>query len=234
MDEPARILIVDDEKTIREVVGRYLNNEGFAVFEAADGYQALDLLEKEEPDLMILDLMLPGIDGLSLTRQIRQDRRIPIIMLTAKREPSDRIRGLDLGADDYIAKPFSPQEVVSRVRAVLRRASGDLAPRPAETISVEHLVIDPAGRTVQADGQRALLTVKEFDLLLFFVQHPRQVFSRPQLLAEVWGDALYTDPSTVTVHIRRLREKIERNPSEPVLIRTVWGVGYKFVGERKN
>lgn len=225
---------MDDEKTIREVVGRYLKNEGFAVSEAADGYQALDLLEKEEPDLMILDLMLPGIDGLSLTRQIRQNRRIPIIMLTAKREPSDRIRGLDLGADDYIAKPFSPQEVVSRVRAVLRRASGDLTPRAAETIAVEHLVIDPPGRTVQADGQRVSLTVKEFDLLLFFAQHPRQVFSRPQLLAEVWGDALYTDPSTVTVHIRRLREKIERNPSEPVLIRTVWGVGYKFVGERKK
>ena len=234
MPGSTRILIVDDEKTIREVVGRYLKNEGFAVSEAADGYQALDLLEKEEPDLMILDLMLPGIDGLSLTRQIRQNRRIPIIMLTAKREPSDRIRGLDLGADDYIAKPFSPQEVVSRVRAVLRRASGDLTPRAAETIAVEHLVIDPPGRTVQADGQRVSLTVKEFDLLLFFAQHPRQVFSRPQLLAEVWGDALYTDPSTVTVHIRRLREKIERNPSEPVLIRTVWGVGYKFVGERKK
>lgn len=231
MTKPENILIVDDEKTIREVLRRYLEKEGFQVEEAADGYQALDALERKSPDLMVLDLMLPGIDGLSLTQLIRRDRRIPIIMLTAKGEASDRIRGLDMGADDYIAKPFSPQEVVSRIRAVLRRTSDEHETRPAQTISIDHLLIDPAGRTVQVDGQPTSLTAKEFDLLLFFARHPMQVYSRTQLLGEVWGDELYTDPSTVTVHIRRLREKIERDPGEPELIRTVWGVGYKFVGE---
>jgi DNA-binding response OmpR family regulator len=231
MTKPENILIVDDEKTIREVLRRYLEKEGFQVEEAADGYQVLDALERKSPDLMVLDLMLPGIDGLSLTQLIRRDRRIPIIMLTAKGEASDRIRGLDMGADDYIAKPFSPQEVVSRIRAVLRRTSDEHETRPAKTILIDHLLIDPAGRTVQVDGQPTSLTAKEFDLLLFFARHPMQVYSRTQLLGEVWGDELYTDPSTVTVHIRRLREKIERDPGEPELIRTVWGVGYKFVGE---
>lgn len=226
-----KILVVDDEETIREVLRRYLEKNHYQILEAADGYQALDLLKEEEPDLMVLDLMLPGIDGLSLTRHIRQERHIPIIMLTAKGEEGDRIRGLDMGADDYITKPFSPQEVVSRVRAVLRRVKGDQSSPTQPALEFDRLFIDPPSRTVKVDHQPVNLTAKEFDLLTFFAQHPQQVFSRRVLLRKVWGDALYTDPSTVTVHIRRLREKIEKNPGEPEHILTVWGVGYKFVGE---
>lgn len=234
MPNQDKILVVDDEETIREVVRRYLENENYAVIEAADGYETLDLIKKQDPDLIVLDLMLPGMDGLSLTRHIRQDRHIPIIMLTAKGEEADRIRGLDMGADDYITKPFSPKEVVSRVRAVLRRVKGDHSSLRQPALEFERLVIDPASRTVEVDHQPVNLTAKEFDLLAFFAQHPQQVFSRTQLLRKVWGDALYTDPSTVTVHIRRLREKIEHKPSEPEHILTVWGVGYKFVGESES
>jgi len=229
--QPYKILVVDDEETIREVLRRYLEKDNYQIFEAADGYQALDLLKEEEPDLMVLDLMLPGMDGLSLTRHIRNTRPIPIIMLTAKGEEADRIRGLDMGADDYITKPFSPKEVVSRVRAVLRRVKGDHSSPSQPALEFDRLVINPASRTVKVDHQPVNLTAKEFDLLAFFARNPQQVFSRTQLLRQVWGDALYTDPSTVTVHIRRLREKIEKNPSEPEHILTVWGVGYKFVGE---
>jgi DNA-binding response OmpR family regulator len=230
MNAQKTILIVDDENTIREVVRRYLEREGYQVREAADGYEALDSIQVDPPDLIVLDLMLPGIDGLTITQHLRQDRQIPIIMLTAKGEASDRIRGLDLGADDYITKPFSPQEVVSRVRAVLRRIGG--APNQQNDLPIEfqRLCIDPRGRTLAVEGQRINLAAKEFDLLYFFAQHPDQVFSRDQLLAQVWGDELYTDPSTVTVHIRRLREKIEANPGQPQHLQTVWGVGYKFVG----
>jgi DNA-binding response OmpR family regulator len=224
------ILIVDDESTIREVVRRYLERDGFQVWEAADGFEALDAIKSEQPDLILLDLMLPGIDGLTLTRHLRQDRAIPIIMLTAKGEASDRIRGLDLGADDYITKPFSPQEVVSRVRAVLRRSGRQVVSQDDKPIEVGRLLIDPVSRSVKIDGQPVSLTLKEYDLLLHFIQHPQQVFTRAQLLAQVWGDELYTDPTTVTVHIRRLREKIERDPSAPQAILTVWGVGYKFEG----
>jgi len=225
-----KILIVDDEATIREVVSRYLAREGFQVREAADGFEALDAIKEDPPDLIVLDLMLPGIDGLTLTQHLRQDREVPIIMLTAKGEPGDRIRGLDLGADDYITKPFSPQEVVSRVRAVLRRSGGGVASSPQKRIAFERLEIDPASHEVSLDGALVALTVKEFELLLHFAQNPGQVFTRTQLLSQVWGDELYTDPSTVTVHIRRLREKIETNPGSPKYILTVWGVGYKFIG----
>jgi DNA-binding response OmpR family regulator len=228
MNTKTSILVVDDEATIREVVRRYLELEGFKVREAADGYKALDILRDDPPTLIILDLMLPGIDGLSLTQHIRQDRQIPIIMLTAKGEPSDRIRGLDLGADDYITKPFSPQEVVSRVRAVLRRTEGTPAQIGQEPIQFDRIHIDPTSRSLKVEGKNISLTAKEFDLLWFFANHPRQVFKRSQLLGQVWGDELYTDPSTVTVHIRRLREKIEADPADPQLILTVWGVGYKF------
>jgi len=231
MIKQTSILVVDDEATIREVVRRYLEREGFVVREAADGYEALDAIQEDQPDLIVLDLMLPGIDGLTITQHIRQDRQIPIIMLTAKGEANDRIRGLDLGADDYITKPFSPQEVVSRVRAVLRRAIGTPASPPQGSLEFECLSIDPFARIVKVEGQSINLTAKEFDLLLYFAQHPQQVFTRAQLLANVWGDELYTDPSTVTVHIRRLREKIEAIPSNPAYILTVWGIGYKFVGE---
>ena len=225
------VLVVDDEDTIREVVRRYLEREGFKVQEAADGYEALDSIKADPPDLIVLDLMLPGIDGLTITQHLRQDRQIPIIMLTAKGEASDRIRGLDLGADDYITKPFSPQEVVSRVRAVLRRVNGVSATLEQGSLEFERLSIDSSARNVKVEGRSVTLTAKEFDLLWFFAQHPDQVFSRTQLLANVWGDELYTDPSTVTVHIRRLREKLEANPGKPAHLLTVWGVGYKFVGD---
>lgn len=227
------ILVVDDEATVREVVRRYLERDGFTVREAADGYEALDAIRDVTPDLIVLDLMLPGIDGLSLTQLLRQDEYIPIIMLTAKGEASDRIRGLDLGADDYIAKPFSPQEVVSRVRAVLRRSGGDNPPTNERRLEFQSLRIDPVGRSVEMGETELILTAKEFDLLYFFASRPRQVFSRAQLLDQVWGDELYTDPSTVTVHIRRLREKIEADPSKPEYLLTVWGVGYKFEGGGK-
>jgi len=229
MNAKNSILVVDDEDTIREVVGRYLELEGFQVYEAADGFEALDAIKAHQPDLIVLDLMLPGIDGLSLTQHLRQDREIPIIMLTAKSETSDRIRGLDLGADDYITKPFSPQEVVSRVRAVLRRVDSITTSQAQKPISFDRLMIDPVSHEVKVDGGAISLTAKEFELLLYFAQNPQQVFKRPQLLGAVWDDELYTDPSTVTVHIRRLREKIEIDPSNPQHILTVWGVGYKFV-----
>lgn len=225
------ILVVDDEETIREVVRRYLEREGFSVEEAADGFEALDLIRSISPDLIILDLMLPGIDGLSLTQHIRQDRQIPILMLTAKGEASDRIRGLDLGADDYVAKPFSPQEVVSRVRAILRRTNKETQAGIGKTIILGDLTIDPVSRMVSLECDTVTLTAKEFDLIYFFARNPRQVFSRAQLLEHVWGDELYTDPSTVTVHIRRLREKIENDPSKPKYLLTVWGIGYKFEGQ---
>lgn len=245
---PKSILVVDDEATIRDVIRRYLERDGFRVREAADGYTALDALAGPEdlPDLIVLDLMLPGIDGLTLARQIRTPRpaqrataaerdprdlrqRIPIIMLTARGETSDRIRGLDLGADDYLAKPFSPQELVSRIRAVLRRA-GEAGEQPGQVLAFDSLSLDPAARAVTVRGEPVSLTAKEFDLLWFFARHPRQVFTRTQLLDSVWGQEFYGDPSTVTVHIRRLREKIEADASQPRHLLTVWSVGYKFEG----
>jgi DNA-binding response OmpR family regulator len=226
------ILVVDDEDTIREVVGRYLSREGFEVREAADGYAALDELRFEPPDLIVLDLMLPGVDGLTITRQIRQGKHssIPIIMLTAKGETKDRIRGLDIGADDYLAKPFSPRELVSRVNAVLRRVSEPTA-AVEETLLFKGLCIQPAARTVSVDDRPVKLSAKEFDLLYHFARNPRQVFTRTQLLDDVWGYEYYGDASTVTVHIRRLREKIEPDPSKPTFVQTVWGIGYKFEAE---
>lgn len=226
------ILVVEDEATIREVLRRYLEREGFKVIEARDGYEALDAAAETRPDLIILDLMLPGIDGLTITRHLRQAttkgrKDIPIIMLTARGETTDRIRGLDLGADDYIAKPFSPREVVSRIHAVLRRAA-QAAPQEGELLSFPGLAIDTGAHIVSVTGRKVALSSKEFDLLVFFARNPRQVFKRNQLLDNVWGVDYYGDPSTVTVHIRRLREKIETDPSAPVFIETVWGVGYRF------
>lgn len=224
------ILVVDDETTIREVVRRYLERDGFKVREAADGYACLDALADHVPDLIVLDLMLPGIDGLTITRQLRLNPKykgIPIVMLTAKGETNDRIRGLDLGADDYIPKPFAPREVVSRVNAVLRRSGSPLI-EPGVRLELGELIIDAGARTVIIGDQNITLSAKEFDLLYHFAQNPRQVFTREQLLEQVWGYEFFGDASTVTVHIRRLREKIETDPSDPKYIVTVWGVGYKF------
>jgi DNA-binding response OmpR family regulator len=222
------ILIVEDEPSIAEVVGLYLKRAGYRVIFAQDGIEAQDKIETESPDLIVMDLMLPIVDGFELTRWLRAQNDTPIIMLTARRDEVDRITGLEMGADDYILKPFSPQEVVSRVRAVLRRTnpkSGDSVEKP---LTFPSMTIDPQTRLVTIDGREIILTAKEFDTLWLLAQHPRQVFTRNHVLERVWGISDYIDPSTVTVHIRRLREKIETNPSDPQYLITVWGVGYKF------
>jgi len=226
------ILVVDDEPTISEVVSRYLERAGYATRIARDGNQALALAAEARPDLVVLDLMLPGIDGLEVMRRLRERERererdrSPIILLTAKGEPTDRVIGLRLGADDYVVKPFSPAELVARVDAVLRRI--ETSPELQPPIEFDGLRIDPAARRVEADQEEVQLTVREYDLLLFLARHPGQVFSRDQLMDAVWQYSFYTDTSTVTVHIRRLRSKIEHDPSEPQRLQTVWGVGYRF------
>ena len=220
------VLVVDDEPTIREVVVRYLRRDGYQTLEAADGERARELVETGKPSLVVLDVMLPGTDGLALCRWIRSRSSLPVILLTARGEEVDRIVGLELGADDYVTKPFSPRELAARVRTVLRR-SGPEAPRE-ERIGVGELVIDAATREVKNGGAPVQLTAKEFDLLWFLASHPRRVFSRDQLMSRVWGYEAAFDTGTVTVHVRRLREKIEADPSKPRLLETVWGVGYRL------
>jgi DNA-binding response OmpR family regulator len=228
VNEPT-ILVVDDEPSIGEVVSIYLRRAGYRVVIARDGRQALQVLDKEPPDLVVLDLMLPGVDGFEITRRLRAEGDTPIIMLTARREETDRIAGLEMGADDYVVKPFSPQELVSRVKAVLRRTHGPASTASAErALEFDDLRIDPKTRLVEIQGEERSLTAKEFDLLWVLARHPRQVFNRDQLLDLVWGLTEYVDPSTVTVHVRRLREKIEPDPANPRHLQTVWGVGYKF------
>jgi two-component system OmpR family response regulator/two-component system alkaline phosphatase synthesis response regulator PhoP len=223
------ILVVEDEASIAEVVSLYLKRAGFSVQIASDGRQAMTLFEHNQPDFVILDLMLPEVDGLSLTRWLRDRSDVPIIMLTARREEMDRIAGLEMGADDYVAKPFSPQELVSRVRAVMRRLGREQVEAGNESmLSFENLSIDPKSRVVTVKGNPVELTAKEFDMLYLLARHPKQVFTREQLLERVWGGAQYIDPGTVTVHVRRLREKIEDDASNPKHLLTVWGVGYKF------
>ena len=221
-----KVLVVDDEPTIREIVVSYLERDGFKTLEAADGNRARELLESDPPDLVVLDVMLPGTDGLELCRWIRSRSRLPVIMLTARGEESDRIVGLELGADDYVTKPFSPRELAARVRTVLRRAVTDVVAE--ETLSYDGLVVDSATREVTRDGNPLRLTAREFDLLWFLASHPRRVFSREHLMRRVWGYSAALDTGTVTVHMRRLREKIEDDPSHPRHLETVWGVGYRF------
>ena len=226
---PPAILVVEDEPSIAEVVGLYLSRAGFHVQTAKDGRQAMSVLEKRIPDLVVMDIMLPEIDGLSLTRWLRDYSNVPIIIVTARREEIDRISGLEMGADDYVVKPFSPQELVSRVRAVLRRVGRDQAEAESERVlSLSTITIDPRTRVVTVKESQIDLTAKEFDMLYLLASHPKQVFTRDQLLERVWGRADYIDPGTVTVHVRRLREKIECDASSPKHIITVWGVGYKF------
>jgi len=223
------ILIVEDEASIAEVVSLYLKRAGYSPQIASDGRQAMNAFERHQPDLVILDLMLPEVDGLSLTRWLRDRSNVPIIMLTARREEIDRITGLEMGADDYVVKPFSPQELVSRVRAVMRRLGREQAEtEPDRQLSFDDLGINPLSRVVTIKDMPIELTAKEFDMLYLLARHPKQVFTREQLLERVWGGALYIDPGTVTVHVRRLREKIEVDPSKPTRLLTVWGVGYKF------
>lgn len=221
------ILIVDDEPTIVEVVALYLRREGFAVQTAGDGATALALVAQQRPDLIVLDIMLPGMSGFDVTRKLQAVGEIPLIMLTARSDETDRVVGLELGADDYVTKPFSPRELVARVKAVLRRAKA-ATPTNENVLTIGDLRLDAIAHTVVLAGQPVALTVREFELLQFLMRNPGQVFTREQLLDHVWGYTFASDMSTVTVHIRRLREKIEADPTKPVLLQTVWGVGYKL------
>ena len=220
------VLVVDDEPTIREIVVGYLQRDGYRTLEAADGNRAREILESDPPNLVVLDLMLPGTDGLELCRWIRARSKVPVIMLTARGEESDRIVGLELGADDYVTKPFSPRELTARVRTVLRRAE------PAETddeqLTFDGLVLDAGSREVTKAGRAVRLTAKEFDLLWFLASHQRRVFSRDDLMRRIWGYSAALDTGTLTVHVRRLREKLEDDPSRPRHLETVWGIGYRF------
>jgi DNA-binding response OmpR family regulator len=222
-----RVLVVDDEPMVRDVLARYLEKEGFAVEVAEDGEQALARHEEARPDLVLLDLMLPRIDGLEVLRRMRERAPTAVIMLTAKGEETDRVVGLELGADDYVTKPFSPREVVARVRAVLRRSPAE-ANGPSGVIAVGDLEIDGPRRELRRGGVPVKLTRKEFDLLMLLASNPGRAFTRSELLEEVWDFAWDGDTSTVTVHVRRLREKIEDDPSDPRRLITVWGVGYRF------
>ena len=222
------ILVVEDEPSIAEVVGLYLQRADFQVSIARDGLEAQQKIETRLPALIVMDLMLPVINGFELTRWLREFSDIPVIMLTARRDEIDRIAGLEMGADDYVLKPFSPQELVSRVRAVLRRTSSKKATPGEKPITYSSMEIDPQTRLVTINDDEINLTAKEFETLWLLAQNPRQVFTRNQVLEQVWGISDYIDPSTVTVHIRRLREKIESDPSNPQHLLTVWGVGYKF------
>ncbi len=230
MEEHSRgtVLVVDDEPTIAEVVSRYLERAGYETQVAGDGPAALEAAAIQRPDLVVLDLMLPGVDGLEVMRRLREQdsERIAVILLTAKGDESDRVIGLRLGADDYVVKPFSPAELVARVDAVLRRV--DTSPVREAVIELSDMTIDPGARRVIVRGEEVQLTQREFDVLLFLARHPGQVFSRNQLMDAVWQYSFYTDTSTVTVHIRRLRAKIEVDPARPDHIQTVWGVGYRF------
>ncbi|MBM3129412.1 MAG: response regulator transcription factor [Chloroflexi bacterium] len=223
-----RILVVDDEPQVLEVLKLYLTRDGFRVHTAADGEAALSAFETHAPDLVVLDLMLPKLDGLSVFKRLRAQRAVPIIMLTARGDEVDRVLGLELGADDYVVKPFSPREVVARVKNVLRHRAPPADDSGERAIALGDLRIDPGARAAQVAERQVELTSKEFDLLYFLARHPGQVFTRAQLLDKVWGYEFFGDASTVTVHIRRLREKIETNPAEPRYLATVWGVGYKF------
>ncbi len=227
------ILVVDDDPTIRDVLEQYLRREGFAVLTASDGQTAFLKARSERPDLVVLDLMLPRMDGWEVCRRLRAESTLPILMLTARGEEYERILGLGLGADDYVTKPFSPGEVVARVQAIFRRI--EMARLPAsprqERICAGDLVVDPLTRQVTRGEHPLTLTPKEFDLLYFLASHPREVWSQQQLLDQVWGYTYAGETSTVTVHIRHLREKLEADPAHPRWIETVWGVGYRFNGD---
>jgi DNA-binding response OmpR family regulator len=226
----AKVLIVDDEPNIREVVGLYLRRDGHSVVSATDGEEALEVFRESEPDLVVLDLMLPKMSGLEVCRRMRADRRVPMIMLTARGEEEERIVGLSLGADDYVVKPFSPRELAARVAAVLRRVEESSGDVDQKVLSFDGLRIDPNKRETLVRGEPVNLTAREFDLLHHLASSPGRVYTRDQLMELVWGYTFSADTSTVTVHVRRLREKVEPDPARPRYLQTVWGVGYKFGG----
>jgi len=219
-----RVLVVDDEKSIRRVVEYALQEGGFEVLSASRGDDALEVIEREPVDLVVLDLMLPGIDGIEVCRRIRATRNVPIIMLSARDDEVDKVLGLEMGADDYVTKPFSPRELVSRVKANLRRAR--VVPVHEDPIRIGDIEVDPAARTVTRDGQDVPLTFSEFEILLKLMKSPRRVFTREELMDHLWNGSFYGDLRSVDVHVRHLRQKVERDPANPVLIRTVRGVGY--------
>jgi DNA-binding response OmpR family regulator len=225
-----RVLIVDDEQTVREVVGQYMELEGYRVLQATNGVEALRIAAATPPDIVILDLTLPGIDGLEVCRRLRAGSAVPILMLTARAEDADKLEGFGVGADDYLTKPFNPRELVVRVQAIMRRLEAMGVPAMVfdGDLHVGDITIHPRTRQAERDGAPIELTTKEFDLLSFLAGRPKQVFTREQLLQHVWNYDNYGEDSTVTVHIRRLREKIERDPARPRHLRTVWGIGYKF------
>ncbi len=229
-EKTATVLVVDDEPTIVEIVGRYMERAGFETYTAPDGYKALDAATEHRPDLVVLDVMLPGIDGIEVMERLQERPGPPIavILLTARGEESDRLVGLRNGADDYVVKPFSPAELVARVEAVLRRVAPPVAAEDMPPIVHGPLRVEPASRRVILDGKEISLTMREFDLLAFFVANPGRVFSRDQLMEAVWGEPWFDDTSTVTVHVRRLRAKLDDDPAQPRFIETVWGVGYRF------
>jgi DNA-binding response OmpR family regulator len=224
----ATIMLVDDEESIQKLLTYPLEREGYTVVQARDGEEALRRFAEQPIDLVVLDVMLPRLDGLEVCRRLRTGSAVPIIMLTARDDEVDKVLGLELGADDYITKPFSIRELRSRIRAVLRRAGLRADPVSDGTIEAGSLVIDPAKRAVTVDGDRAQLTYVEFEVLHTLASHPGRVYSRQALLEAVWGDSAYREPRTIDVHIRHLREKIEPDPREPAYIFTVRGVGYRF------
>jgi DNA-binding response OmpR family regulator len=225
----ATILLVDDEESVQKLLTYPLERDGYRVLQARDGLEALERFEREPVDLVVLDLMLPKADGLEVCKRLRATSSVPIIMLTARDDELDKVVGLELGADDYITKPFSIREFRSRVRALLRRASAPRQPgREPDAIEVDGVRIDPSRRTVEVDGKPAQLTYVEFELLRTLAERPGHVFTRARLLEELWGDSAYREPRTIDVHIRHLREKLERKPEQPQLIHTVRGVGYRF------
>ncbi|MCF3121076.1 response regulator transcription factor [Streptomyces arenae] len=222
-----RVLVVDDDPTVAEVVAGYLERAGHAVDRAEDGPAALACAAARRPDLVVLDLMLPGMDGLEVCRRLRAERPVPVIMLTARGDEDDRILGLEIGADDYVTKPFSPRELVLRVESVLRRSRAAAPRGPVAPLRAAGIAVDETARRASKDGVELALTVREFDLLAFLLRHPGRAFAREELMREVWGWE-FGDLSTVTVHVRRLRGKVEDDPARPALIQTVWGVGYRL------
>jgi DNA-binding response OmpR family regulator len=231
-EPPARIVVVDDDPTVADVVGRYLMRDGHTVECVHDGQEALRLIAEQPPDLVVLDLMLPGMDGLEVCRRLRARWPIPVVMLTALGDETDRLVGFETGADDYVTKPFSPRELAMRVRSVLRRSRGVGLPEQEGlgNITDGSLVVDLSAHEVRADGKLIQLTSREYDLLVYLMRNPRKAFTREQLLGDVWSWT-FGDTSTVTVHVRRLREKLEPDPTLPRRIVTIWGVGYRYEPE---